>query len=327
MEIGRPSRNKKQVNYSDIQDLDDDEDFACVKAPPNKKARMSQNKAERQRTTKPASETASQNEPTSCNVRLSLDNKLYERDLEAALTLSMLKTPEAAEELSPDDKEAKTVSPSLLLSNCSVDVSLMGLDEITGEKEFGSPSGLSRQRQAASKATEQQRRMLQEEKDSTAESRRDEDYQPTCTPESESDADFSGKDESDEEEFTINKVEKKKTKTMEKSARPPAPKKEKKASKSPKSKLQVTATPVSCSPAAVRPISVTKKPASSPPVSRPAVTVSPAGGRLPKWNPPAQIGSPGTLQGVQVKSPGQGLRLGLSRLARIKPLHPGALGH
>ncbi|XP_064198964.1 RAD51-associated protein 1 isoform X1 [Anguilla rostrata] len=330
--MDRPSRSKKLVNYSDVQEFDDDEDFACVKAPPNKKARVSGKEPEL-KSSKPASKSASQ-ESRNCKERLSLDDKLYDRDLEAALTLSMLKTPEAVAELSPNDKggkdhplsEAQAVSPSLLLSNCSVDANLLGLDKITGE--CGSPSAPSRPRQAASKAAEHQRHVQQEERGRT-----DEDYQPTCTPDSESDADFSGEEESDDDEFTVKKAEKKKPKKAEKPkkekmAGPPALKKDKKPSKSLKSKIQAAASPVRRRPSDVVPVSVTKKPASSPPVSRPAVSLSPAGGRLPKWNPPAQIGrSPGTSQSVQGKSPGQGLRLGLSRLARIKPLHPSAAGH
>ncbi|KAI1888391.1 hypothetical protein AGOR_G00184660 [Albula goreensis] len=340
----RPSRNRKQVNYCDSQNFDDDEDFACVKAPPNKKAKLSQKVPERERTSKPASQPSSQEavtQATSHKERLSLDDKLYERDLEAALTLSMLQSPAALDKIIPSAKgskeqpltEAQTTPPSLLLSNCSVDVNILGLDKITDE--CGSPSAPSRQRQAASKATEQQRRMVQEERDSG----RDEDYRPTCTPESESDEEFSGKEESDEE-FTVKKTERKKTnktettknvaktKNAEKTAPPPASKKEKKPSKSPKSNVQVPARPAARSPAAAKPMTVTKKPAATSPVCRPAVSHSPGGGRLPKWNPPGQIGrSPNTPQSVQVKSPGQGLRLGLSRLARVKPLHPNAVGH
>ena len=44
--------------------------------------------------------------------------------------------------------------------------------------------------------------------------------------------------------------------------------------------------------------------------------------------PTGQVGrSPGTFQDVNVKSPSQALRLGLSRLARVKPLHPNAAAH
>ncbi|XP_061109320.1 RAD51-associated protein 1 isoform X1 [Conger conger] len=346
----RPSRSRKPVNYSDNKEFDDDEDFAYVKAPPNKKARVSGKEPEWEKTIKSASKTTSQEAstlPSNRKERLPLDDKLYARDLEAALTLSMLRTPEAGEELSPNDKggedqplsKAESASLSPLLSNCSVDISLLGLDKITGER--GAPC---RPRQAVSKAAESQRSLQQEESGSG----RDEDYQPTCTPDSESDAGSSGEDESDDEEFTVKKAEKKKPKKAEKTkkektASPPALQKQKKTSKSPKSKLEAAASPVgrrpvsiprkpASSPPASRPPAssppVSSPPASRPPASRPAVSLSPAGGKLPKWTPPAQIGrSPGASQSIQVKSPGQGLRLGLSRLARVKPLHPSAAGH
>nr|XP_035112106.1 RAD51-associated protein 1-like [Callithrix jacchus] len=50
--------------------------------------------------------------------------------------------------------------------------------------------------------------------------------------------------------------------------------------------------------------------------------------KRPKWVPPAASGgsrnSSSPLAVVSVKSPNQSLRLGLSRLARVKPLHPNA---
>lgn len=50
--------------------------------------------------------------------------------------------------------------------------------------------------------------------------------------------------------------------------------------------------------------------------------------KRPKWVPPAVSrsgsNSSSPLAGVSVKSPNHSLRLGLSRLARVKPLHPNA---
>ncbi|NXH74474.1 R51A1 protein, partial [Hydrobates tethys] len=64
---------------------------------------------------------------------------------------------------------------------------------------------------------------------------------------------------------------------------------------------------------------------SSEPVGRPLHTSSPVTGKKPKWIPPAASGSSNnSMKYVSVKSPTQCLRLGLSRLARVKPLHPSA---
>ncbi|NWX32725.1 R51A1 protein, partial [Notiomystis cincta] len=58
---------------------------------------------------------------------------------------------------------------------------------------------------------------------------------------------------------------------------------------------------------------------------RPLHTSSPVTDRKPKWTPPAPSGSSNTsVKSAPVKSPTHYLRLGLSRLARVKPLHPSA---
>ncbi|NXU61380.1 R51A1 protein, partial [Horornis vulcanius] len=58
---------------------------------------------------------------------------------------------------------------------------------------------------------------------------------------------------------------------------------------------------------------------------RPLRASSPVTDRKPKWTPPATSGSSNaSVKCVPVKSPTHCLRLGLSRLARVKPLHPSA---
>ncbi|NXC42989.1 R51A1 protein, partial [Penelope pileata] len=64
---------------------------------------------------------------------------------------------------------------------------------------------------------------------------------------------------------------------------------------------------------------------SSEPVERPLHTSSPVTDKKPTWIPPAASGkSNNSMKYASVKSPTQCLRLGLSRLARVKPLHPSA---
>lgn len=330
----RPSRKTKVVNYSLDQDFhDDDEDFASMKAPPSKKARESVKDHERMKTKKPSSKSASQ-ESDSQSLggiqRVSVDDKLYNRDLEAALTLSLLQTAELKKEhgsthqevMNQPQRECEQIDPALRLTNCSVDINLLGLDQITSEQ--GSLCSPHIQRKAASKAMEQQKAIL-----------KDEDYQPKETTDSESDDDFSDQAESEDEEFTVKKAKKtnKKDKITkkEKTKQPQVSKKEKQAITKPsKARPHSTASPkVVRSPTVeVKPALVERHP-STPTVSRSlSVSVSPAGGRVPKWNPPAQIGrSPGTSQSTAIKSPGQGLRLGLSRRVRVKPLHPSVAIH
>ncbi|KAL7370686.1 hypothetical protein ABVT39_007788 [Epinephelus coioides] len=324
--MDRPSRKTKVVSYAEAKDFDDDEDFACVKAPPSKKPRESL-KQEHKKSSSKSSSQESNSQSTLIQNRKPLDVKLYERDLEAAITLSLLNNADGIMDQPPISKgdvkvqvlaDENTDPASVHLSNCSVDLTVLGLDEITSE----SPTR-SKERKAATKATEERKKQLTDE---------DEDYKPKLTPDSESDEDFSEASESEDEEFTVRKVSKakkvEKVTKNEKTKPPPTSKKEKQPSKAPKSKSQAAAAPTpgrSPPTAKIAP----KRPATSStvPTSRPAVSVSPAGGRIPKWNPPAQVGKSPTSSGPAVKSPGQGLRLGLSRLVRVKPLHPSVVSH
>ncbi|XP_035459735.1 RAD51-associated protein 1 isoform X3 [Scophthalmus maximus] len=321
----RPSRKTKTVDYREPSVFDDDEDFACAKAPPSKKARedVKQQQEHKKSSGKSSSQETNSQSALSQKSRRPLDVKLLERDLEAAITLSLLNNAEEIKDQSPTMRgdikvqlpvDENTDPSSLLLSNCSVDGAILGLDEITSVK--GSPAP-SRQREAA---TEEQSGNLKED---------DEDYQPKLTPGSESDEDFSDPEESEDEEFTMKKVSKIKKKEKvtkkEKTKSPPAAKKENKQSKA---KSVAAASTPGRSPPAAKP--APKRPALSSAGStpKPAVPLSPAGGRIPKWNPPGQIGkSPTSSQNSGMKSPGQGLRLGLSRHVRVKPLHPGVASH
>ncbi|XP_035002873.1 RAD51-associated protein 1 [Hippoglossus stenolepis] len=312
----RPSRKTKSVNYREPNDCDDDDDFACAKAPPSKKARddVEQQGHKNAPSRSSSQETDSQSSQKS---RRPLDERLCERALEAAITLSLLNNAEDVEGQSPSSKDENTDPSSLHMSNCSVNADILGLDEITSEKVLPASS---RQRKAA---TEEQRKKLKEE---------DDDYRPKLTPDSESDDDFSEADESEEEEFTVKKVSKTKKKEnvakKEKIKSPPASKKEKQPSKTSKSKsVAAASTPVRNPPASKL---ASERPASSPtlPTFKPVVSLSPAGGRIPKWNPPGLMGkSPTSSHNPSGKSPGQGLRLGLSRRVRVKPLHPSVASH
>ncbi|XP_072233440.1 RAD51-associated protein 1 [Leuresthes tenuis] len=321
-------RRTKPVNYCEAKDFEDDDDFACVKAPPSKKAREDVRQEQKKSSSKSSSEETNSQSTQSEKSRKPLDEKLLDRDLEAAITLSLLNGADGLKEESPASKadvkaeipiDENTDPTSLHLSNCSVDGAVMGLDEITPEKQ--SPAS-ARQRKSSSKAAEVKRKSDDD----------DEDYRPKLAPDSESDEDFSEPADSEDEEFTVKKASKakKNEKGTKKNQTKPAPasKKEKHPSKPLKSKSQTAAvsTPTRSPP----PAKLTPRPGSSCSVStsKSAVSLSPAGGRIPKWNPPAQIGkSPMSSQSSAAKSPGQGLRLGLSRRVRVKPLHPSVASH
>ncbi|KAB1254587.1 RAD51-associated protein 1 [Camelus dromedarius] len=218
--------------------------------------------------------------------RMALDDKLYQRDLEVALALSVKELPtgttdvEESRDKSTDRRgndEAETVNKSPHLSNCSVASDYLDLDKITEEEDA---RGVRGRRRAASRAVVQQRSVLSEGSDGGGADDSEPDF--ATGEESEDDSDFS--ESGDDEAFTMRKSKGKRMKRKEAKVKSPVEKKEKKA----KSACDATGD-----------------------VFFPAVSGSSSGGRSP-------------LTGVSVKSPNQSLRLGLSRLARVKPLHPTA---
>ncbi|XP_010573645.1 PREDICTED: RAD51-associated protein 1 isoform X3 [Haliaeetus leucocephalus] len=272
--MARPvRRNKKIVDYSQFGDLeDDDEDFACIAVHSSKKSRTQlkdPKKEKKEKQKKPHKElTPSQKQTPS--KRISLDDKLYQRDLEVALALSVKENsaniPDVQNsEEQGENTESENVHRRPLFSNCSVDSELLG-------------------------------------------------------EESEEDSDYS---EGDDEDFAI---EKKKAKGNKKKTKQKMPAEREKIT--PKSKINTTVSPV------VSPSRTTeeksdptqkKMSSSSEPVGKPLHTSSPVTQKKPKWIPPAASGSSNnSMKYVSVKSPTQCLRLGLSRLARVKPLHPSA---
>ncbi|XP_041114062.1 RAD51-associated protein 1 isoform X2 [Polyodon spathula] len=380
--MAKPTRNKKPVDYSYVGDFDDeDEDFACVKAPPSKKPRVAPIEPERQKklktTEKPPVQERGGTLGKPCEERLLVDDRLYQRDLEAALALSMLQTAEEnfavslPKERDNDvhaDSEVAKMDGATLLSNCSVNVSILGLDKIP---DYNDTSGRNRHRQAASNAAVQQRKMLLDN-EGDGDGGQDEDYEPDVGSESdpdfsdeeedveefiikkgekvkenkeakskaqsskkekvlksrlsatdvssENDPDFSDKEEEDVEEFTVKKEAKMKENKKETKSKAQSSKKENKPLKS---RLSATVTPAAASPAPTTSLPILMNVTLA--ASKPLQVQSPSGARKPKWTPPAQIGrSPSASENLAVKSPSQGLRLGLSRFARVKPLHPGA---
>lgn len=308
--MDRPSRKTKAVNYSESKDFDDD-DFACVKAPPAKKTRDDMKQQDNKKFSRSSIQETNAKTAQIQQNRKPLDMKLYERELETAIALSLLHSSDETSAQSPAFDECTVVlnpadentdPSSLHLSNCSVNSTSLGLDQITAEKNSPAPS---KQRK---EAPESQRIKPKSQ---------DEDYQPDLASDSECDNDFS-EPESDDEEFTVKKE---KVAKKGKAKQPNSNKKQKQPLK-PKSADASTPkrTPLMCKNATEPTRSASS---SEVTVSKPAASLSPAAGRVPKWNPPGQIGkSPSSSKSPPVRSPGQGLRLGLSRHVRVKPLHP-----
>lgn len=319
----RPARHKKPVDYSQFEDSDSDDDFVPATAPLNKKSRTTQKELKLEKPEPKLKNLQEKDIPLQEKTpkkRMALDDKLYRRDLEVALALSVKEVPAVTIDVEQSQgfdkhgkKETGATSKSPHVSNCSVAGDYLDLDKIT---EVDDSQDTPRRRKAASRAVVQQRKILLENSDDNGAIDSEPDF--ATGEDSEDGSDFSGSE--DDENFTVRKSKAKETKRKEVKAKPPAEKKEK-----PKPKRGAGVTSVDCTPAAVKSESWSspRKEASRTPsqIRSPA-----AESKRPKWVPPAMSGSSSRspLAGVAVKSPSQSLRLGLSRLARVKPLHPNA---
>ncbi|XP_047598669.1 RAD51-associated protein 1 isoform X1 [Lutra lutra] len=331
----RPVRHKKPINYSQFENSDSDDDFVSATAPLNKKPRTTPKELKLE-TRKPKLKNLQKEDiplqEKTPKKRMALDDKLYQRDLEVALALSVKELPrvttdvEEAQDKSTEkcgSSRIRTVTKSPHISNCSVASDYLDLDKITEEEDLHGAQG---KRKAASKAVVQQRKILLEGSD--GDSANDSEPDSATGEESEDDSDFS-ESEDDDEDFTMGKNKAKEIKKKEVKVKSPVEKKEKK----PKSRCDtLEATSRDSAPAAVKSESQPSPKKVSLPseaTRKPLQIRSPsAESRKPKWVPPATSGSSNSnrspLAGVSVKSPNQSLRLGLSRLARVKPLHPNA---
>ncbi|XP_044133887.1 RAD51-associated protein 1 [Bufo gargarizans] len=287
--MDRPARNTKSVDYSQFLDLeDDDEDFASS-APVSKKARVETKKEKKEKPVKktPKEETTQTNSPKK---RLPLEDKLYRQDLEVALALSVKESSVIIENdeniqrnEAPEDNYRYITDPDVSevsFSNCSVDSSTLGLDEIIDDNE-DLVRGRCR-RQAASKAICEQRKLLTEESGDEEEA---DEFNPNTIGDgdSESDTSFSGEDE----EFEVKKSKKPSASKTAKQ-KPKSEKKEKNVSKAQKA-APAPHTPVIIK---IKPMPAKKAPVSSPAASKPALHTSPpVGMNRPAWTPPASSGA------------------------------------
>nr|XP_048679634.1 RAD51-associated protein 1 isoform X2 [Caretta caretta] len=284
-------RNKKIVDYSQFGDFEnDDEDFACVPAPLNKKSRVvptETNREKKEKQKRPHKEVTTVPKKTPSK-RIALDDKLYQRDLEVALALSVkepsgdiLETQDSQEQgiKKCEAIELENVDSSSILSNCSADSGLLGPDQVTDDNDI--PTGGYRQRRAASKAVSQQKLLT----DDSDEGDHADNYEPdfVSDEESEGGSDFS---EEDDEDFAAKKKKTKENKRKEIKLKVQT-EKEKKLSKS---RINATLVPLVSSPRIIqaKSQSTVKKTSSSPePIGKPLYTSSPSTDKKkPKWIPP-----------------------------------------
>ncbi|XP_055465388.1 RAD51-associated protein 1 isoform X2 [Psammomys obesus] len=327
----RPTRNKKIVNYSQFEESgsDSDDDFISATMPINKKSKTVP-KDLKQDKPKPNLKNLQKEDilPTKPpKKRVALDDKVFQRGLEVALALSVKELPTLSNDVKKSQEKStdiqgnrKTeITEKSRVSNCSVASDDLDLDKITEEGEAG---GVEGERTATSDAEAQRRGVLLEGGGGSDGSAAN-DTEPDTATDSESDSEFDDNEESDEDcAVRKSKVKKTKKKVMQK--KPAVEKKEKK----PKPKCEASdpapASSKSRSPSLPQAVGL-----SSEATRKPANMCSPSSeGRRPKWVPPAASGSRSSsgsaLAGAPTKSPSHSLRLGLSRLAPVKHLHPSA---
>ncbi|XP_010609893.1 RAD51-associated protein 1 isoform X1 [Fukomys damarensis] len=327
----RPVRNKKPVNYSQFENSDSDDDFISATIPLSKKPRIAPKELKEDKP-KPNLKNVQKEDmllqEKTPNKRMVLDDKIFQRGLEAALALSVKDHPVVANDVQksqdksiekPGNGKTEIMNKSLHISNCSIAADYLDLDRISEE---GNAQHVQGKGEASSKA--QQRRTGSEGSD--GHSADDTEPDDASGEGSENNSDFD-ESEDNEEDFTMRKSKVKENKRKEVKVKSPVEKKEKKS----KSKCNALVTAGDSSPAAIK----SKSQSSPKEVSSSEATWSPlqirspsAESRRPKWVPPAASGSSSgdssLLGGMATKSPSQSLRLGLSRLARVKPLHPNA---
>ncbi|PKU28714.1 rad51-associated protein 1 [Limosa lapponica baueri] len=160
-----------------------DEDFACIAAPSSKKSRTQlkdPKKEKKEKQKNPHTElTLSQKQTPS--KRISLDDKLYQRDLEVALALSVKEKSANILEVQNSEEQGKNIESENVhrrppFSNCSVDSELLGLNRVMDDDV---PQGDGRQRTAAPKVPAHQKKLL------TVDSNDGEhatDSEPECVP-------------------------------------------------------------------------------------------------------------------------------------------------
>ncbi|XP_005378794.1 PREDICTED: RAD51-associated protein 1 isoform X2 [Chinchilla lanigera] len=231
----RPVRNKKPVNYSQFEASDSDDDFISPTVPLSKKSRITPTPKElKQDKPKPNLKTVQKEDillqENTPKKRMTLDDKIFQRGLEAALALSVKEHPPVTNDVQKSQgksiekhgsSKTETMNKSLHISNCSVAGDYLAsteslpllfmppedLDQITEEDDACSVQG----KRKAPEAAVQRRKMLLENSDGSSAS--DTEPDDATGEDSENDSDF---DESeDEEDFTITKRKVKENKKKE----------------------------------------------------------------------------------------------------------------
>ncbi|XP_052800441.1 RAD51-associated protein 1-like isoform X2 [Mya arenaria] len=358
-------RARKAVDYGKFGGgcSDDDDDFADCTPPVPKKAKLSSNKENKMQ--KPDK----QSKVKETKSRKSVQEKVFERELQEALQLSMSQSDgsQSQEEVvtmgtppeAPPILEREAPSPVLPVIDCKP-VSVGSIPVLRDQTEDGDIVVIE---EDVVEKTQARRRMAKPKKyvdsDSESEHGQDSDFAVGEEVPSSDDDDGGDDDNGSDDDFNASdsdsdfgsskKKKAAKPQSKKAAAKPPNQKKEPKATTAkPKAALLKSKSglsgaplatsspiagkpdPVSKTPTPARPAKLqqnwkppgsaigTKSPAISKVKSRQVLTSSVINSPVPSG---ACLKSP-SLGGVNIKSPNTGLRIGLSRNMKLKPLHP-----
>ncbi|XP_078332366.1 uncharacterized protein LOC144625441 isoform X2 [Crassostrea virginica] len=328
-------RSKKRVDYSQFGFMDeDDDDFAEFTPPASKKIKTSSSKSDgkvkdqtiKNKTKEGRGERKALNRPKPTD-------EAFENELQMALALSQSETQDVQVEVplvegdkentlqtggdnEKSEEEANISSDSINQDNqdtpnlCKPSAVVSKSDDeieviATDIKEDGKPKRAS----TSKKAKKQEESDYEDDLD---------DFSSNDDDDNDDDDDYDGEDSDFDDGKKKSKSKAKKTvkspkatkgKTNSTKTTKPAAASSKAASKS--------VTKSSVKPVGSRTPVVSKSSVSRPsPAARPALS-SPS----PRWNPPGPAG-PKKGDANSIQSPTSGLRLGLSRNMKLKPLHP-----
>ncbi|KAK3787587.1 hypothetical protein RRG08_025917 [Elysia crispata] len=327
----RSSRSKKAIKYSAFEELSDD-DFADTTPPPPKKQRgerSTDKKVPAKNKEVSLCQTVADvyESDSSKKRRIPLSDKIYERELQQALEISLLQSQDS------DTKRTKSHNPVSELDRTkdieNKEPTGAALKHVAGVVVDDKIEPLVENVENPNKVTRDrpQRCSTKQGKQKTA------PVKGHLKLESNDEDDYASDDSSDNEEegvsdddsdFGYDSKPAKKKRTPVKKAKTTS-----KADKNDKGKIKPSVTP---STIKARTSSVSAKAPESPSLSKATGSlkkISSAPSRsLPvpssltsSWKPPA-FSSPGSSSLSAVKSPTSGLRLGLSRNQRVKSLHP-----
>ncbi|XP_033004256.1 RAD51-associated protein 1 isoform X1 [Lacerta agilis] len=134
-----PRRNKKAVDYSQfgsVDEDDDDEDFANITAPSSKKSKRTCSELTKKKMEQKPPKQEIQFQKSSPNKRLALDHRLYQRDLEVALALSMDEPPGRNHKVQDSQKQAEKSEGDSSFSEDD-DVEFVVKKKATGNRKEG----------------------------------------------------------------------------------------------------------------------------------------------------------------------------------------------